>query len=281
MEDGARRAVEPGGDEAPQDRPVELPGAILRAAREAAGISVEAVADSLHLHAAQIEALENDDASRFSAPIFYHGFLRNYARLLGLDPEPLLAAVRTVEPAEPPSLTSEHTGAARARRRRVAADFAGSGLIVILVLLGLGLVWLLTRGSDPAVEEVAGHVPAAPAMAPAGDAPSGDPDAAPDAEPQAGAPVAAAPPAPPAAEDEIVLRFSGRSWVEISDARGRRLAVRMGEEGETLRVRGEPPFDILLGNAPNVTLDYNGTPYTDIPANRQNVASFRLGPGRE
>jgi cytoskeleton protein RodZ len=77
--------------------------------------------------------------------------------------------------------------------------------------------------------------------------------------------------------DELVLRFSGESWVEIADVTGRRMAYRMGNAADVLRLRGLAPFDILLGNAPNVSIEYNGKPYTNIPISRTNVASFRLG----
>lgn len=93
--------------------------------------------------------------------------------------------------------------------------------------------------------------------------------------PEAATDEAAVPAAAPTAE--LVLRFSGLSWVEITDAAGERLAVRMGRAGDVLELAGIPPFEVLLGNAPNVHLEYNGKPYTDIPASRQNVASFTLG----
>jgi cytoskeleton protein RodZ len=96
------------------------------------------------------------------------------------------------------------------------------------------------------------------------------------------APPESAPAAPEGPMDELVLTFSGSSWVEVVDVTGRRLAFRMGADGDVLRLRGLAPFDILLGNAPNVAIDYNGAPYRDYPVSRQNVASFRLGrPGAD
>jgi cytoskeleton protein RodZ len=89
-----------------------------------------------------------------------------------------------------------------------------------------------------------------------------------------------APPAPPPS-DELVLRFSAVSWVEISDASGKRLVSRMGAPNEEIRVQGEAPFEVLFGNARSVTLEYNGKPYTNIPIDRRGVANFRLQRPRE
>ena len=82
---------EPAADIAHED--VRSPGAVLRAAREARGESVSEVAFALKLNPRQIAALEADNFSALPGMAFVRGFLRNYARYLGLDPAPLLAGV--------------------------------------------------------------------------------------------------------------------------------------------------------------------------------------------
>lgn len=69
------------------------PGAQLRQARERRGESVGEVAFALKLNPRQITALESDDFAALPGMPFVRGFLRNYARYLGLDPVPLLDAV--------------------------------------------------------------------------------------------------------------------------------------------------------------------------------------------
>ncbi len=66
------------------------PGAHLRQAREAANMSVADVADALFLHPNKIEALESDTFDRLAAPTFVRGYLRGYARVLGLPSGPIL-----------------------------------------------------------------------------------------------------------------------------------------------------------------------------------------------
>ena len=66
------------------------PGAHLRQAREAANISADKIAASLLLDPKIIEALEADSFDRLPAPTFVRGYLRGYARLLGLPAGPIL-----------------------------------------------------------------------------------------------------------------------------------------------------------------------------------------------
>src|SRR3954471_707320 len=70
------------------------PGAMLAAAREELNLSVSDVARHLKLSPAQVEALEEGAYDRLPGRVFVRGFLRNYAKLLGIDPQPLL---RTIE----------------------------------------------------------------------------------------------------------------------------------------------------------------------------------------
>jgi cytoskeleton protein RodZ len=80
------------------------PGHRLRVARQARGLDVERVAAELHLAPDLITALEQDDYDALPGHVFTMGYMRNYARLLMLDPEPLLDAYRGARPeaARPP-----------------------------------------------------------------------------------------------------------------------------------------------------------------------------------
>ena len=71
----------------------ESVGQTLRIAREAQKLSVGDVALRLRLMQRQIEAIESDDFDSLGQPVFARGFVRNYARLLGLAPEPLLQSM--------------------------------------------------------------------------------------------------------------------------------------------------------------------------------------------
>ena len=80
-------------------------GQILREAREAQNMTLEDVAMRLRLMHRQVEAMEMDDFGSLGQPVFARGFVRNYARLMGLQPETLLARMEGA-PAEPARLRS-------------------------------------------------------------------------------------------------------------------------------------------------------------------------------
>ena len=65
----------------------EFTGGILRQVREAYGIELREVAERSKIGMAYLVALEADDFTRLPAPVYVRGFLTEYARILGLDPE--------------------------------------------------------------------------------------------------------------------------------------------------------------------------------------------------
>lgn len=67
------------------------PGAQLASIREKKGYSVDFVANKLHLRTRVIELLENNDFNSLPGPVFVKGYLRAYAKLLDVSPEPYLA----------------------------------------------------------------------------------------------------------------------------------------------------------------------------------------------
>jgi cytoskeleton protein RodZ len=67
------------------------PGARLRLAREAAGLSLDQVAQQLKLAPRQVRALEDEDFAQLPGRTFARGFVRNYARLMNLDGDELLS----------------------------------------------------------------------------------------------------------------------------------------------------------------------------------------------
>jgi len=76
-----------------------------------------------------------------------------------------------------------------------------------------------------------------------------------------------------------LLKFSltADSWIEITDVNNQKLFMDLARTGTTLDLRGTAPFDILLGFAQGVTLEFNGAPFDIAPYSRAGVAKFRLG----
>lgn len=66
------------------------PGSVLHDARVSAGKTVLETAEALNLLNSYVEALEENDYSRFNSPLFARGYIKSYARYMGLDEVPLL-----------------------------------------------------------------------------------------------------------------------------------------------------------------------------------------------
>lgn len=118
------------------------PGEQLLAERRAQGLSLGDVARQLKLSVRQVEALERDDYAAFPGPVFVRGFLRNYAKLLQLDPEALvaqaaIAAAPSAAAASPSVLPTpvplQESGGGR--RSRFGFGTLALGLVVIIVVL--------------------------------------------------------------------------------------------------------------------------------------------------
>jgi cytoskeleton protein RodZ len=201
-------------------------GEQLRSAREAKGMSIAEVAQSLMLAPRQVEAIESDDWAKLPGETFVRGFVRNYARLLKLDGDALLrrkneqaaAAAAEVPNIElPQALAAEIPQVSHAKKRdKVTILAAGSMVVVALLVYFLLPENLFTPSVDKkAAEEAAKSSMLAPTPVPAGEAPvapaaasvANAGDAAPTVAvpapvvvPPAAAPVApATPPAAPAA----------------------------------------------------------------------------------
>lgn len=91
------RADQPATPENPPQR--ATPGQALAAQREALGWSVEQVAEQLKMAVRQVVALEAGDYSALPSPAVTRGFVRAYAKILRLDPAPLVAMIEMDTPA--------------------------------------------------------------------------------------------------------------------------------------------------------------------------------------
>jgi cytoskeleton protein RodZ len=247
------------------------PSVRLSQARQAQNLTTAEVASRLKLSVWQIEALESGQYQRLPGVIFVRGFIRNYARLLKLDPEELAdAATRLLpqpapRPETPPSRAIPFPTAATWRWRRYAAAAA--------VIVALLTVYEYFFNDEPGtVTTKPGPVAALPSsQKPRPAVPSKKPR-----EAQAKQPTAAAvsspqiAPASPAGvsqqrertaspdEREVRLVFEEESWVEIRDRNDQTIFAQLNQAGTTRRVSGVPPLHIVVGNSQGVRMTYAG-----------------------
>ncbi len=282
--------------------PEVQPGARLRAAREALGFTVADVARNLRLSSNQVEALEQDDHSKLPGPVFVRGFLRNYARLVKLDPEVVVASQPPSSPAVlvvpdvPPAVSAAFSAGHNFTWMRYA-------LIALVPLVVIGLYLVFDDGPD-AVAPVPATAVVPPALEPAGPKEGGDAQPAPalnaaasPADPVPATPVADA--AKPSAAQLVVnvgagtepvvanvkrkpgdhvvrLLFNQDSWVEIRDRDGNRIYSQLNAAGTSQTISGTPPLQLIIGNAAGVRMTVNDRPYDLAPYVKVDVARLTL-----
>ncbi len=289
-------------------------GTMLRKAREVRGESLEEVAQALKLSMRQLVAIESGHYEILPGPAFVRGFVRNYARHLGLDPEVVLAAVGAEASAAvdltPVSNAEGDMPANRGFKFNVVPAAVVAGLLLVLISAGGYFGWFETPmqsevdviepGMAPMTQSEAEEALAASApVAVELDPPLAEPAAAPVAVPESATPptpaAAAAPVVPPVADPAVSagapvdaatpaadapppLRFvfSGESWVEVKDASGAILFSGIGVPGSSRTVQGAPPFSLVIGNARSVRLEFNGKPVDLVPHTKVSVARLTV-----
>jgi cytoskeleton protein RodZ len=277
-------------------------GALLRAGREAAGLSVAAVAQQLKLAPRQVAALEDGDFSKLPGRTFVRGFMRNYARLLRLDSDAVLAALpegAAASSLEHPSLapTPRPMGELPAEVHAKPNPARWAIPLALVAIVTVAAVYEMTRPpaetttattATPEMKTptVAAITDAAPAAAPTNTAtalpnPLAAADNAADArrDNAVGRTESNEPAASVASESAgapMALAFRSRSWVEVRDATGTLVVQVTGNAGSTQAVNGRAPFDVILGNAAAVDVTWQGRPFDTTPYTRQNVARFTL-----
>lgn len=118
-------------------------GGKLRAAREAAGLSVDVVAQQLKLAPRQVKAIENDDWQHLPGRTFARGFARNYARFVHVDPDTVLALLPTADAApalERPTLAASPRPMGEIPVERVTKPSSARWLFVLLLLVIVGAI---------------------------------------------------------------------------------------------------------------------------------------------
>ncbi|HRE18252.1 MAG TPA: helix-turn-helix transcriptional regulator, partial [Rhodocyclaceae bacterium] len=115
-------------------------GAQLKAAREAKGLKLADLAQSMKLSVRQLEALEVDNWQALPGVTFVRGFVRNYARLVELDPAPLMTVLEGVLSKERPNLALPESAPVSmpqggpVERRDYAFALFGLALVLLAVL---------------------------------------------------------------------------------------------------------------------------------------------------
>ena len=291
---------------APGAAPGAAPGGRLARARQLQDLSAADVARQLKLSVWQIEALEAGHFDKLPGPVFVRGFIRNYARLLRLDPEELLQSVGdslTQQAPRPETPPSQDIPFPSAQTRR----WPGYAIAAVVVIAGLAFYEFYWNETETVVTRpvavTPAPVPAAPQPqeeeAPLAQAETGAANPPPTGKAQASQPKmtatavtaakshdAASPAAGSALRDydklarpgerQVRMVFDRESWVEIRDRNGKTILYQLNRPGTEQIVNGLPPFTLVVGNAHGVRLTYDDRPVDLARHTKIDVARLTL-----
>jgi transcriptional regulator with XRE-family HTH domain len=150
-------------------------GEALRQAREHLDLDLEDIAQATHVRAAYIDALERLDLDQLPARAFAAGYVKAYARALGLDPAAVVERFKRESPGDEPELHAPF--GAQFRRRARSGGLVATAAVVILGLAGWNLVVRVKTAPRPAAAAI--KIPPLRAQPSAGPAQLGAPLPAP------------------------------------------------------------------------------------------------------
>lgn len=225
-------------------------GAWLRRQREIREIPLHEIAEVTKISVRYLEALEQDRFDVLPAPVFAKGFLRQYSRYVGLDPDEVINSYLTVQ--QDLDEPEEAVPAGGRSQRSSVALLAAAVLLVLLVVAALVLYGDRVRSESEAPPPIA----APPVAAPPEPRPRTTPvtSASPTVEEGDVVPAAEVPPI------GITMDFTEDCWVEAVIDDEPRLSE-LHVQGESLRLEAERRVVLTLGNPGGVHIEVNGLPY--------------------
>lgn len=259
---------------------------MLVSARQRAGLSVVDMAEKLKLGVRQVEALEAGRYHELPGELFVRGFVRNYARLVGVDEQLLQQTLNyELKPAAAPAIVAESENIAL-RSTHLPRWLIVLGVLALLALIVPAVVYYgLNRDIALPLGDAAKHPVVSQTVELTQKLPM-QPGVAASAVVQATAAsqvvavpasaVEAASAVASTAAGLIRLTFSGDSWVEIHDGAASRVFYQMGHANQVANVNGAPPFDVVVGNASAVQVAYRGKPIDLAPFTKVSVARLKL-----
>ena len=289
------------------------PGQLLRNAREQLGWTREQVASRIHLRLTLIAAIEADTYDKHTSHTFIRGYLRAYAKLVGIPEETILAAYDKLG-LTPPDNIDMQSFSRRSRQQANDSRLKVVTWLVILVLIALSIAWWwqstarrsagdeALAASEMGTEQtmsVASVTPAVdvadPVLPVASDAVATEvvvSDAAATVpavvaatsaalSTEASAAEATQAPAETAATEpgkapQLKMSFTADCWLDVKDANGKTLFSGLKKANDELVLEGPEPLRFIVGAPMAVNLEYQGKSFDMSRYNNGRTARFSL-----
>ena len=292
----------------------ETVGEILHNKRKEIGLSLDEITEKLNLDSYLIELLENNDYEKFKVETYLKGYLRAYAKVLGIDGDRIIKLYKESNPEKEPEILPD----VKPKNQKNSGDRSVKlfsyilGLTIVLSMLiwyqknimikpdvnenYIGNIelnknneingvdtsykiiihsdywqWPIDNISERYRESGSNDQSKSLKNEKIQDELKKDviqeqvleTEESPVYETQQSA-------------DTVVLDLRGDSWVEVYDREGNRLFLDLARGGKNYIINGNSPFDILLGAANEVSIEFNGSVVNIEPYTRYGIARFTL-----
>jgi cytoskeleton protein RodZ len=215
-------------------------GEALRSAREAQGKSLEDAAAATRIRSSYLEALEQEHFEQLGGNVYAKGFLRSYAKFLGVDPAPLLEAYRAQERPDAPLFEHAPTAIRGQASGRRGPTWLTVAIVCVSIILVVSLWSLLRPSPDP--------TDAQPPFAP-------EPATTAVGSASTSLPPTTARPVPKGVT--VTVRYTAPSWTKVT-ADGEVSFEGTPGPDQRRTFRAKRSIELILGAPAAVTLNVNG-----------------------
>lgn len=289
------------------------PGTLLKAKREALGLTQKQVADRLRLRLSIIQSLEENNFASDQVATFTRGYLRSYAKAVGIKESVILASFDdcypTVVAEQPMQSFSKKTKREKHDSRIMTLTWG-----IFAIIIGISSLWwwqnqeqenvvvesspsitstsverlrdedfttvpeLVPTVDESQVEAEAVDIPVEINTQAAELIPSPEDDTAEADLSASDDPVLDKTPPQDATNPyaPLTLTFSADCWIQVKDVSGKTLSTGIKKSGQTVTLEGEAPFQIILGAPESVSMTFASEPVDLSGYTSGKVARFTL-----
>lgn len=289
------------------------PGTLLKAKREALGLTQKQVADRLRLRLSIIQSLEENNFASDQVATFTRGYLRSYAKAVGIKESVILASFDdcypTVVAEQPMQSFSKKTKREKHDSRIMTLTWG-----IFAIIIGISSLWWwqnqeqenVVIESSPSISSTSVErlrdedFTTVPELVPTVDESQVEAEAV-DIPVEINTQAAELIPSPEddtaeadlsASDDPLLdktspqdatnsyapltLTFSADCWIQVKDAAGKTLSTGIKKSGQTVTLQGEAPFQIILGAPESVSMTFASEPVDLSGYTSGKVARFTL-----
>ena len=243
-------------------------GALLKTKRTEKNIAIGEVAERLKFSAKQIESLESGDYKGLPEPIFVKGFIKTYARFLGLDADQIVALLNEAFPSQVTAVTSapttESQNGLNFQDQKKNKSFPKWLPLLVVAAAVVGAVYLWqsksseqTRQQEKSTLEVGDVAQPQLATDNVQVVPMNASAASASTPANASAPMAAS---AAVANGGIQIKVRYRSNLIVTDADGTPLHSGIVASNSSHEFKGKAPYQVRIGYATGSEISFNGQP---------------------